>query len=367
MNFFNLFKKYDFSFFTAMSIIFLIGLANLYSATSNSTDSAISGLYKTQLFWFGFSLVLSVSVSFIRPKNFYRFSWTLYLVNMVLLILVLVIGVKVMGAKRWIHLGFFRAQPSEFMKLAMCLILARLFSREDYIKGLNLRGLVAPAILAMVPALLIVMEPDLGTGLVLVFIFALVTFYVGLQWKIILILLAMGGLGGVGLYHFGLKDYQKKRINAFLDPELEPKGFGYNANQSKIAIGSGKIFGKGFQNSSQASLNYLPENHSDFVFSIYNEEHGLFGSIILIGLYIFMLFRFMWLASAVNNSFDSVLVVGIMSIFFCHTIVNMAMVTGLMPIVGIPLPLMSYGGSNLLILGISCGIATSISNSRTIF
>jgi rod shape determining protein RodA len=153
----------------------------------------------------------------------------------------------------------------------------------------------------------------------------------------------------------------------FLNPKLELKGIGYNANQSKIAIGSGQFFGKGFQKSSQASLNYLPENHTDFVFSIFNEEHGLFGSIVLISLYLFLFFRFLRLASSVSNPFDSILVVGIMAIFFCHTIINMSMVTGLMPIVGIPLPLMSYGGSNLLTIGICCGIATSISNSRTIF
>jgi rod shape determining protein RodA len=153
----------------------------------------------------------------------------------------------------------------------------------------------------------------------------------------------------------------------FIDPTADARGSGYNAIQSRIAIGSGRFFGKGFKNSSQASLNYLPENHTDFAFSIFNEEHGFFGSLLLISLYVVLLFRFIWLATSVNKFYDAIVSVGILSIFFWHIIVNMSMVMGLMPVVGLPLPLVSYGGSSLLTFAISIGIVTSISNSRNIF
>lgn len=367
MRWFDLFKKYDFSFFFAASTIFIIGLANLFSATANSTDLSVAGLYKTQIFWFSVSLVIGAGFSLVRTKTIFRWSWPIYLLNVLLLVTVLFFGTKVMGASRWIHMGFFRIQPSEFMKITLVFVLARFFSGDNYFRGMNFKDLIVPTIITMIPALLIIKQPDLGTGLVIIFIFAMLAFYVGLRWKIIGILILLAMIVGAGAYRFVLKDYQKSRIMAFLNPSLELKGIGYNANQSKIAIGSGQFFGKGFQKSSQANLNYLPENHTDFVFSIFNEEHGLFGSIVLICLYLFFFFRLLWLASSVSNPFDSILVVGIMSILFCHTIINMSMVTGLMPIVGIPLPLMSYGGSNLLTIGICCGIATSISNSRTIF
>lgn len=367
MRWLDLFKKYDFSFLITVSTIFIIGLANLFSATANSNDLSVAGLYKTQLFWFCLSMVVAIGLSLIRTKTIFRLSWPFYLINVLLLLSVLLLGTKVMGATRWINLGFFRFQPSEFMKIALVLVLARFFAGDNYFRGMSFKDLIIPTIITMVPAILIIKQPDLGTGLVLIFIFAMLSFYVGLRWKIIIILLLLAIATGAVAYRFVLKEYQKNRIMAFLNPKLELKGIGYNANQSKIAIGSGQFFGKGFQKSSQANLNYLPENHTDFVFSIFNEEHGLFGSIVLICLYLFLFFRFLWLASSVNSPYDSILVVGIMSIFFCHTIINMSMVTGLMPIVGIPLPLMSYGGSNLLTIGICCGIATSISNSRTIF
>jgi len=169
------------------------------------------------------------------------------------------------------------------------------------------------------------------------------------------------------MYQYGLKEYQRKRIIAFINPDADAKGSGYNAIQSKIAIGSGEFLGKGYKKSTQASLQYLPENHTDFIFSIFNEEHGFFGSLVLISLYIVLFYRFIWLAQAVTKIFDSILAIGLMSIFFWHTFINMGMVMGLMPIVGVPLPLLSYGGTSLLTFMICCGVATSISNSRNFF
>ena len=275
MKWLDLFKKYDFSFFLIVSAIFCIGLGNLFSATANSSDKSVAGLYKMQLIWFCLAMLVGFVVSFVRTKTIFRLSWPFYLINVFLLLIVLFFGSRVMGATRWINLGFFKIQPSEFMKITLVFVLARFFSGDNYFRGMNFKDLIIPTIITMFPALIIIKQPDLGTGMVLIFIFAMLAFYVGLQWKIIGILLLMGILTGIGAYRFVLKDYQKNRIMAFLDPKLELKGIGYNANQSKIAIGSGQFFGKGFQKSSQANLNYLPENHTDFVFSIFNEERLL--------------------------------------------------------------------------------------------
>ncbi|MBF0313981.1 MAG: rod shape-determining protein RodA [Oligoflexia bacterium] len=360
-------RRYDFSFFGTMIVIFIIGILNLYSATHATNDKALLDLYKTQAIWFCISIVVGVSISFIRPKTFFRYSYVVYGINVILLVLVLLIGVKVLGAKRWLDLGVLRLQPSEMMKISIVLVLARWYSKFNPEVDVGLKEMIIPGILALVPAVLVIVEPDLGTGLVLLLIFFIITFYRRLKWKTIILLVILGIATSGVMYKFGLKEYQRQRVITFLDPWGDAQGYGYNAIQSEIAIGSGQLFGKGFKKSSQASLSYLPENHTDFVFSIFNEEHGLFGSLVLITMYVVLIMRFIWLATSVVNFYDAVVSIGLMSIFFWHTFINMSMVTGLLPIVGIPLPLMSYGGSSLLTFGICCGIATSISNSRNLF
>lgn len=361
----ELLKKYDYTFIGTASAIFLVGVVNLYSATHAAPH--LMNLYKTQLLWYFMFIIVAVGISFIRPKNLIRLSYLGYFFVFCLLVLVLFIGVEGMGAKRWIQLGSFRIQPSELMKVGIVLALARWFSKREPDRELEFKDIIVPFLMTFIPVILIVLEPDLGTGLVILLVFSMIIFYRRLKWKTIGLLAVLGLLAGGAMYQFGLKDYQKRRIVSFLDPASDAQGSGYNAIQSKIAIGSGQIFGKGFKKSSQASLSYLPENHTDFVFSIFNEEHGFFGSLFLLTLYIVLFFRLMWLASSVPRIYDSLVIVGIVSILFCHTFINMAMVTGMLPIVGLPLPFMSYGGSSLLTFGICCGLATSISNSRNLF
>lgn len=361
----NFIKRYDFSYFGICFCIFFMGLINLYSATHASASMA--SLYKSQLMWYGLSMLVGIAASFIRPKTYFRLSYLSYFFIIVLLVLVLVMGHKGMGARRWILLGPLRLQPSELAKLFVTLALAKWYAVNAPEKEMNLKDLFFPAILVLIPMVLIVLEPDLGTGLLIFLIFIVIAFYRKIKWKAIGILGVGGVVAGLLMYNFGLKEYQKKRVLTFMNPGADARGSGYNAIQSKIAIGSGKFFGKGLKQSSQASLNYLPENHTDFVFSIFNEEHGFIGSVFLISLYILLFFRLLWLATSVSRIYDSIVVVGIMAIFFWHTFINMGMVMGLLPIVGLPLPLMSYGGSSLLTFGICCGIATSISNSRNFF
>ena len=363
----NLFKKYDTSFFIISSIIFSIGVLSLYSGTHSDVNSKMLNLYQRQLMLYGFALFVGILVSFVRPKSLFRYSYGIYIFNIILLVLVLFIGDEGMGAKRWLNLGWFRIQPSELMKISVILALARWHSRRNPHLPLGLKELIVPFFIVALPTALVIAEPDLGTGLVILLVFGMITFYCQLKWKTLIILCFLGIIGGTTMYKVGLKEYQQKRIASFLNPSVDVKGSGYNAHQSKIAIGSGQLFGKGFKKSSQASLRYLPENHTDFIFSVFNEEHGFFGSLVLIFLYTILFFRFIWLSSAVAGIYESIIVVGSMSIFFWHTIINMSMTTGLLPIVGLPLPLMSYGGSSLLTFGICLGISTGISNSRILF
>jgi rod shape determining protein RodA len=360
-------KKYDMSFLLAMLAIFFIGILNLYSATYSQSSIKGTNLYKVQTVWFLVSVVVALVVSFIRPKNFFRYSYIIYIFNLFLLLLVLVLGKTGMGAKRWLSLGFVSFQPSELMKLSVILALSRYFSKNSTGKEISIKDLIVPSFIAFVPAILIMAQPDLGTGGIIVLISAIVFFYKNLKWSSIFKILVLGSIVGLGMYHFGLKEYQKRRIQTFLNPHQDAKGSGYNAIQSEIAIGSGRLFGKGFLKSSQASLNFLPENHTDFVFALFNEEHGFFGSILLVFLYCILFLRFIWLSKICTKLFDSTLVVGVLSMFFWHTIINMGMVTGLLPIVGLPLPFMSYGGSSLISFAICIGLVTSVSNSRNLF
>jgi rod shape determining protein RodA len=365
--FVDFFKRYDFSFIGSMSAIFLVGILNLYSATHSQSSEGLDLLYKSQLIWFTISVTVAIIISFLNPKTFERFSYFAYVLTLFLVFLVMLMGKSGMGAQRWLVLGPIRMQPSEFMKMGLVLALSRFFTRVNPERELGFKELILPGIIVMIPSIMVILQPDLGTGMLLLFIFCMMIFYKRLRWKTIATLGIIAMVSGVLMYNFGLREYQRKRILTFVDPYQDAKGSGYNAIQSEIAIGSGRLFGKGFKNSSQASLNYLPENHTDFVFAIFNEEHGFFGSVFLIILYLVFFMRLIWLASSVQRFYDSVLVVGIMSIFFWHAFINMAMVSGLLPIVGIPLPLMSYGGSSMLTFGVGVGMATSISNTRNFF
>lgn len=350
-----------------MAAIFLVGVLNLYSATHSQSHEGLDDLYKSQIIWFLISVTVAVAISFLNPKTFERLSYPAYIGTLFLVFLVMLMGKVGMGAQRWLVLGPIRMQPSEFMKMGLVLAMARYFSKVNPERPIGFKELILPGIITMIPAVMVILQPDLGTGMLLLFIFSMMIFYKRLKWKTIGTLGVIALVSGVLMYNFGLREYQKKRIHTFIDPYEDAKGSGYNAIQSEIAIGSGRLFGKGFKNSSQASLNYLPENHTDFVFAIFNEEHGFFGSVFLIILYLVFFMRMVWLATSVQRFYDSVLVVGIMSIFFWHAFINMAMVSGLLPIVGIPLPLMSYGGSSMLTFGVGVGMATSISNSKNFF
>lgn len=360
----NFIKNYDFSLIIGMLIISTIGVLNIYSSTHASLNERLLTIYKSQIAWVGLATVIALVCSVISPKFILKMAYPAYIGSVLLLVLVLLFGKVGMGAQRWIGIGPFRVQPSEFMKISLVLALAKWFSSKNLYDELKIKDLILPSIFIIIPMALIVKQPDLGTSLILLIVSSLMFFYKRLTMKSIAILAIIGILGGGIVYKFGLKNYQKDRIHTFIDPYADAQGAGYNAIQSAIAIGSGKFTGKGYMKSTQASLAFLPENHTDFVFSVLSEEHGFLGAISLIIVYLIFLSRFLWISTKTTRMFDSQVVMGLMFIFFVHIFVNMGMVMGLMPIVGLPLPFMSYGGSSLLTFGICIGICTSLSNHK---
>jgi rod shape determining protein RodA len=316
-----------------------------------------------QLVRFFPGLMLMLIIALVDVRVWLRFSYVLYAGVLCLLIAVELMGRIGMGAQRWIDLGFFQLQPSELMKPALTLALAR------YFHGLTLDQigrplmLVPPLILVFVPVGLVLMQPNLGTALLLTLGSGAVFFAAGVRvWKF---LLAIGG--GLGVIPIGwefLHDYQRQRVYTFLEPENDPLGAGYNIIQSKIALGSGGLFGKGFMMGSQSQLMFLPEKHTDFIFVVLAEEFGMVGALALLTLYVLLFIYGIVIAVACRNHFGRLVAVGLTTQFFLYVFVNVAMVMGLIPVVGIPLPLVSYGGSAMMTLMIGVGLLLSMSVHR---
>jgi rod shape determining protein RodA len=284
----------------------------------------------------------------------YKLSFVIYFLILILLILVELKGYRAMGATRWITIGSFRFQPSEPAKLALVFMLAKYFHTISEEKTNRLLYLIAPILATLVPAMLVIKQPDLGTGIILVSIAIAMFFTAGVSvWKFAF--LGIGAISSAPIIWVFLREYQKKRIMVFLNPEYDPKGAGYNIIQSKIAIGSGKIFGKGIGNGTQSHLNFLPEHQTDFIFAAMCEEFGFVGGAFLLTLYALIIYISIAVAINAKNMYGKLLVIGIVSIFFSHALINISMVMGLMPAVGVPLPLISYGGT--MIVSMLCGFA----------
>lgn len=290
-----------------------------------------------------------------------------YIVGLVLLVATLLFGVNTKGATRWLDIGVIRIQPSEIMKLATPLLIAwyfqiRLTAQEGVLKWWDY--LVAFVMLAL-PVALILKQPDLGTSILVLASGFAVIFFAGLSWKFLLLLIS-GVLVALPIVWNSLYDYQRQRVLTLLDPGSDPLGAGFHTLQAIIAIGSGGMTGKGWMNGTQAHLDFIPERTSDFLFAVFSEEFGFFGDICLLGLYTLLIMRALYIASVANTVFERLLACAIATIFLIYSFVNMGMVSGILPVVGVPLPFMSYGGTALLILGICCGLLMKISAQRRI-
>lgn len=361
-------KKFDWNLILIMFAVFAIGYLNLYAATFQETiGRGGETYYRTQLMWFGIGCTLGIVVLIFHFKLLSRFAYLIYFANLALLVLVLVVGKSSLGGQRWIGFGGIRIQPSEFMKLAVVIVLAKYFENDRQTGGYRLRDLWLPVMLVMVPAFLIMLQPDLGTAMIILLTFMSLMLFIRINRKSLLIVILTGLIMAPIAYKYGLKDYQRQRLITFVNPAADPKGSGYNSIQSMIAIGSGKFVGKGFKKGTQSQLNFLPEHHTDFIFAVFSEEHGFLGAVVLFALYLLFFFTGLNIAYVSHDKFGTILALGILTIFFWHVFVNVGMVCGILPIVGVPLPFMSYGGSSLITSILGVAILTNISNKRFMF
>jgi rod shape determining protein RodA len=361
----RLFENFDWIFLALVLALSGLGIMNLYSASHGHTTAA-TPVYIKQTYWLILGLATMTVLILFDYHHLEKVAYVLYGFGLFLLVVVLVMGRTTSGAQRWIDLGFFSLQPSELVKVFTLIALARYFAHRDYPKGLGFKELVGPACLVGAPFLLILRQPDLGTAMHLglacgaVIAFLRVRFYV---------YLFSGGAMALALPLFwnSLKAYQKSRIITFLHPENDPLGAGYHIIQSKIAVGSGQLWGKGFLKGTQSQLRFLPEQHTDFAFSVFAEEWGFVGSMVLLSLFFFLVISGLYIVRRSQDRFGALLALGLIALIFWQTLINIGMVTGLMPVVGLPLPFISYGGSSLLTTYLAVGLLLNISMRRFMF
>ena len=357
---------FDWPLFGVATAIATVGLVNLYSATSASGGQAEVCLQ--QVYWLTIGGGIAAITAAIDYRHYERHAWLAYGGGLVLLVLVFLVGRTVRGSVRWIPIGGFSLQPSELMKIALVIALAKYLHRDPKPDGRTLRDLVPPGLILAAPMILILAQPDLGTALICAFIFGTIMLLTNLERRSMVTLL-MGFIVSAPLaWAYVLEDYQKGRITSFLaqlsGTQTDLLDSGWHTHQSLIAIGSGGLFGKGFMKGTQNQLRFLPDQHTDFPFPVLAEEHGFAGAMLLLGLYAFLVLWGLKIASQAKDRFGAVLAVGVSALLFWQTIINLGMVMGLLPVVGMTLPLFSYGGSSMLSVMLGLGLLMNVSMRR---
>jgi len=361
----RLFSNFDWTLYGIVALISIIGIVNIYSASSYQMLG--TPFFIKQIYWVLGGLVMSVLICSIDYRILEDVAYWVYGLLLALLLLVLLIGRISMGAQRWLHLGFINIQPSEPMKIVIIAVFARYFSNRSFPDGIRLHELALPVLLLGLPVVMIVKQPDLGTAILVLLIVCTMILYVGAKWTT-LVSVFLGAFPVIYLYwHYFLHEYQKERILNFIDPERDPLGSGYHIIQSKIAVGSGGIMGKGFLSGTQSHLRFLPEQHTDFAFSVFAEEWGFMGCLFIIFLYTLLILWGLNIAGRCNDRFGALLAVGVTAMLFWHILINMGMVIGLFPVVGVPLPFFSYGGTSMITSMIGVSILLNISMRRYMF
>ncbi|HZQ61277.1 MAG TPA: rod shape-determining protein RodA [Casimicrobiaceae bacterium] len=349
-------RRIDGFLFGVAMIIVGIGLVTLFSATDQNLSRVVS-----QVASLGFALVLMWIVANVPPQTLSRIAVPLYVVAVAMLVGVALFGTVVNGSRRWLNLGVARFQPSELMKVALPLMLAWYFQKFE--GRINWKDFVFAGIMIAVPVYLIKRQPDLGTALLIGAAGFYILYLAGLSWKVIIGLIALASAAApLVLQH--LHGYQRERILTFLDPSRDPLGAGYHSTQASIALGSGGIIGKGWLNGTQTHLDFLPEKHTDFIFAVFGEEFGMIGAAVLLLLYLLLIGRGMVIAANASTLFARLMAGAVTLMFFTYAFVNMGMVSGLLPVVGVPLPLVSFGGTALVSLFIGLGILMSVQSHR---
>ena len=401
---YNIKDRFDFGIIFPAVLLFFIGLAAIYSSTYNNV--AAHGNFEKQIFW-GIAALVTFFIVYSLPVNYFKQGAIFtYLFTILLLVVVLVAGRRISGAKSWLSFGSLGFQPSEFAKIGTILMLAKFLSKEN-VDIETLKDLAIALSLGLLPVLLILLEPDMGTAIVFLGFILTIIFWKGISVFAMFVVLspafiAISSL--FGFYYFmgallvvlitliffkkdlflsgsifalnlasgffadyvyrALSPHQQKRIQAFIDPMADPLGSGYNTIQAKVAIGSGGLFGKGFLAGNQTQLQFIPEQWTDFIYCVIGEEFGFIGSIIVISIFIYLFFRILKIASSSKDQFLSLTAIGILSVFFIHFLINIGMVVGIMPVIGLPLPFVSYGGSSLIANMIMLGIIANIYRTR---
>lgn len=348
-------------------LLFMVGVGNLYSASGTRMEGglAFSDFYQRQLVWGAGGLLCMIAATCFNYRKLRNLSWLIYFLTIILLLLVPIAGKTVYGAKRWLSLGFMSFQPSEVAKIAVLIICARLLANDG--EFLGWKEFIKILIIGLIPAALILLQPDLGTTLLLLMIMGGMIVFHGMRGYVLKTCLVAAPCLCLLMWFVGMHDYQRQRILSFLHPDTDPRGSGYHILQSRIAIGSGEIWGKGYTEGTQSQLRFLPERHSDFAVAVFGEEWGFIGCVALVTLFCLFLFSIFYTATQARERFGSMLAVGVFFYFFWQIFINMGMVIGLMPVVGVPLPFISYGGSATLVNFILVGIVLSISMRRFSF
>lgn len=358
----RLVKNYGWALFILTLTFLIIGLVNLYSA-SFQTEHYV---FKKQLVWVNIGLIAMILVSFLDFKTIKRYTTHIYSITVIFLIITLLFGKEVAGSKSWISLGhLINIQPSEFAKLTIIIALAKFYDNDFEPGPYGIRDLVKPILIVAIPVVLVLLQPDLGTAFVMILISGSIIFFMGIRIKSLLFLLIVIIGLSFSSWHLLFKDYQKERIVTFIDSSQDPLGSGYNAIQSQIAVGSGKFTGKGFKSGSQTQLRFIPAQKTDFVFSVLAEEWGFIGAIVTLVIYFLMILWTLDTASRSKDKFTMLICFGIAALYFWHIVINVGMVIGILPVTGVPMLLLSYGGSSTVASLLGIGIVLGIRMRRT--
>ena len=360
----RIFHYFDWTLLAFVLCVCAMGILNIYS-TGFSAAQGQTPFYLKQIQWIVLGLIFMMFIFFVDYRVIIQYAYIIYGFAIALLVLVFIVGSSSHGAQRWLGGGFFAVQPSELMKVVIVITLARYFDNHKSNEPYKLRELLIPLLIVIVPFLLILKQPDLGTALILIIVFVSIVFFMGVDKKSLIFVLASGLILIPVGWHF-LKDYQRERLITFLNPERDPLGTGYHIIQSKIAVGSGEIFGKGFLSGSQTQLKFLPEQQTDFVFSVFAEEWGFIGSMVLIVVFTMMIFWGLKIALQARDLLGTIIAFGITALISWEVFINIGMVVGILPVVGIPLPFFSYGGSAMLSLMAAIGLLINVSARRFI-
>jgi rod shape determining protein RodA len=362
----RLIQYFDWGLLCLTAMVAGMGLITLYSALNAGDQSAQSLLFTKQLIWYGAGLIGMVASFLFSYKSIERWGHVIYVISVGLLLCVIFFGKFVAGSKRWLILGPMSIQPSELAKIAVIVILSRYYGKQVNTNGFSFRELMTPVVLTLIPFALIVRQPDLGTAMVVGLIAASMTVFAKIEKRTFICLSAGAILTGPAAWLF-LKGYQKQRILTFLDPNRDPLGAGYHIIQSKIAIGSGMLAGKGFLKGSQNALSFLPEHHTDFIFSVLAEEWGFIGALTVIMIFLLIIAWGLNIAYGCRDPFGTILSVGITAMIAWQVFINIGMVMGLLPVVGVTLPFISYGGSSVITMMIGMGILLNVSMRKFLF